>query len=249
MSTLESEIDKAYSELYDLMVHCAISNVQNKFRFMNAPGAHKIIEHRDHLNYRMGGVQLHLKSLRAHLRSYCDHFQANFFKVQNDPQFQRDSSFIISYHFDDLIFNLVSYFDYLGNYMGVLLIGGKEHNVKWNGIMNHVRAGNIEQENICEILNETHNKWANKLIKYRGDLIHRKSMVGEMENGWSFSKEGGVETYMRFYIPPQLKKDFHIFRNENDVEVLEAAERIVKISLEYSTAIVSTLKELEFEKA
>ncbi len=247
MTILIEEEDSRYNELHDLMIQCSTENVRNKFFSMEGLHAEKVIEQRDYLIYRMGNVRRHILNMRMHMASYRERFENKYVEVGEDVQPHRDAAYTISYQFDDFMFNLVSYFDYVGNYIGVLLVGEKNHRLKWKGAINHVNNDKFEQKELCSLLKEIDKHWVIKLAKYRGDLIHQCPTVGEMKKSWSYSHESGLKTSLDFYIPKKLKKDFHIFRGDENIDILSAAERMLKESLVYATAIFSSLKELEFE--
>jgi hypothetical protein len=130
---------------------------------------------RDSLLYRLGAI-------RQHLLNYSG------LRTEIEGQLNTISSFSVtpwealrigkhySYQFDDLIFNLVSFLDYLGRLIAETLNSGKIND--WPGL---VKASGPKSNNpfnklkISKIILDFDSNVTNKLYEYRSELIHEKA--------------------------------------------------------------------------
>lgn len=205
------------------------------------------ITRRDYMTHRLGAT---VQCLRF-LESTISHYQTHYQKIGTDTGEKLHASFDainqVSYCFDNLIFNLASLSDYFGNYLGLFLYGPKNQTLKWNGFVNKVTADNSDDDFLRIVANE--NKyWFTKLHSYRGDIIHRKAILVEI-NGFNNTlfMPHTVDEFT-FTINDSLKKYFHIFRNSKENEILYCAKSIWLKTIESLTTILDASENVIFDE-
>ena len=138
-------------------------------------GSENIYAARNSLIYRLG-------SIRFHLTNYVN------FRIDIEDQLEKLGGFSISpiesgqisshysYMFDDLIFNLVSFLDYLGNLIDQTVNEGRIKD--WPGLAKAAKPKSSNKFNKLQVAQDIikfDKEIAQKLYEYRSELIHEKA--------------------------------------------------------------------------
>jgi hypothetical protein len=146
---------------------------------------------RDSLAYRAEAVLWHPNLIRAVQSSARRRLR----ETRDDRTKQYLTLFQVGaehfYAFDDLVFNALSLFDYVGNIVGFAYYGDRRRKAKWARIERFARDGDYERRehphprispsNLGQCIREVHGTFVRALTDFRGALIHYEAMVGTGE--------------------------------------------------------------------
>lgn len=147
-----------------------------------------------------------------------------------------NSLFPISYNFDDIIFNLISMFDYLAGVIGLVLT---EDTFKWYKGNQLVRTLRNDDKGFPETTKELliqHSRWVDKIAGYRGGLYHKTTDMGSAEHQFDFNTGRDSVT---FYIPDRALKNIPCFKKQEDVELVTGTYNLINGSLDIQMALLS----------
>jgi hypothetical protein len=123
------------------------------------------------------------------------------------------------YVFDDLIFNALALFDYVGNMVGFSLYGEQRRKAKWTRIERYARDPEFERKEhpkarissspLGQCIREVHASFVRALTDYRAALIHYEALVGPGQYRTTFGPDG-PEYELHFQVPPAFKKLFTV---------------------------------------
>lgn len=205
-------------------------------------GKEKIIfEIRDSLIYRAWSVHWHVDYLERQHQAFEKQLRGKITEALDSPQLLFSHRYILSYIFDDIVFNSASMFDYVGNLVGLTYLGPKKSRLKWNGALKSSRdKGNpIHVAPVAEKLLATHRNWVNHLMNYRGDTIHHKIDLGKASHRLGFSN-GKLDAELNVHVPSSLTKT--IFRNESELGLIDGSTRISETSAKCCNEILACME-------
>ena len=220
----------------------------NKFgmNFMH-PNSEDSIARRDYVMHRLGASVQCLNFLKSTISNYQIHYQKIGKDTGEKLQVTYEAINQVSYCFDNLIFNFSSLSDYFGNYLGLYLFGPKNQTLKWNGFVNKVAASSFDDK--LEKLVASENKyWFTKLHSYRGDIIHRKAILVEIDGFENTLFMPHTVDEFTFIINDSLKKYFHVFRKSEEKEVLNCAQEIGLRTIGGLTKILDASENVVFDE-
>jgi hypothetical protein len=99
---------------------------------MPVPGSDAIYARRDYVNYRLGASFQQLGILMQVVKSQADKYENIKGDAGEEIIFTMSAIKQVSYCLDNLIFNLASMSDYVGNYLGLFIYGSKFQTIKRN---------------------------------------------------------------------------------------------------------------------
>lgn len=146
------------------------------------------------------------------------------------------SLFLTSYCFDDIIFNLVSMFDYLSGLTGLVITGEASKWYKWNQLIKIVRNDNKGYPKTAKELLNQHRVWVDKLAGYRGGVYHKKSDMGSAEH--TVDPKTGMDSVM-FFVPEQAVKNMPCFGKDEKAELFAGTEAIIETSFDIQKAVLT----------
>lgn len=171
---------------------------------------------RNSLVLRLEGVFYHYEILRqlnvsGKERSFNDlnPFQAS------------ETSLKQGFLFDSLIFNSISFFDYLSCFIS--FIAFKDKKTQWQSIANSSRSNTkFKESKLAKLIDETDRYFVVKLNQYRGELIHYKND----KNGFStsFDLKNNLEK-INVFAPNNFVKKFnkelkHLEKKDLDINTI-----------------------------
>lgn len=172
---------------------------------------------RDSLKYRLGSIHYHLDeyvSFRASIENQLKSFASFAVSSMDADRVTRR----YSYRFDDLIFNMCSFLDYLGRLIATTVNDGKIND--WQGL---IKAAAPKSQNdfnklsIAKILIDIDRKFSGKLYKYRSELIHNKAHTV----GYTLIQKSNTPDEIRPFAPNGFVTKFNELKNlkksDNDI--------------------------------
>jgi hypothetical protein len=122
---------------------------------------------RDSVSLRLQSIIYHydlLASINISGREY-------FYNSVASPVYGDSVSLKQDFLFDSIIFNAMSFFDYLSCYMYFIVFGRKKGD--WRSIVKQAQKNvNFKESGLAKTINSLHSELVNKLDQYRGELIH-----------------------------------------------------------------------------
>lgn len=148
-----------------------------------------IMRLRDSLSYRSEALRWHAHMLRV-LKSSAERRLDEVF-----PDREKEFHLLVlagseqHWMFDDLVFNALAAFDYLGNFVGFSYYGDRRRKAKWDRIQKYARDSDCEsqQNGLTRIsrslvgpqIKEIDDNLVRGLSDYRAALIHYEALVGK----------------------------------------------------------------------
>ena len=177
-----------------------------------------IIRLRDCLSYRCEALRWHSSLLQVLRRS------AERRLNEAHPDGEKEYHLLMlagseqHWIFDDLVFNALAAFDYLGNLIGFAYYGDNRRRAKWEKIQRYAtdpareRAQNgakrISEGLTATAITQAQHTLVRGLSEYRHALIHYEAIVGKGTLHTQFGADAprGVEKTLRFRAPEELYK-------------------------------------------
>ncbi len=211
------------------------------------PNSEDSIARRDYVKYRLGASFQSLRFLKSTISGYQKHYLILGEDTGDKLQASYEAIDQVSYCFDNLIFNLASLSDYFGNYLGLYLFGPKSQTLKWSGFVNKSAAEKFD-ENFEKLTASEHKHWFTKLHSYRGDIIHRKVILVEIDGFANTKFMPNTVDKFDFSMNDSLKKYFHIFRNSDEKEVYNCANEICIRTIEGLQKLLDVSESVIFDE-
>ena len=210
-----------------LLKNCS-NLIFNKYgRHIPVPDSDAIYARRDYVNYRLGASFQQLGFLIQIADSQAKQYESVKGDSGDKILFTMKAIKQVSYCLDNLIFNLASMSDYVGNYLGLLIYGPNFQTIKWKGLVNKTNEMHREHE-FGKLLSSEHKDWFTRLHGYRGDIIHKKAIMVEVEGFTNTRMLPDAVDSLNFIVNDSLKRYFHMIRNKNNMSVVECAHRFAE---------------------
>jgi hypothetical protein len=212
-------------------------------------GADQVWPVRDSIIYRGWAINWHFELLCNQRDSLNRELRGRIQEALYSPEpliHARAKQFFV---FDDLIFNVISLFDYIGNLIGFIYLGGSKLRLKWNGAFNAASdASNpVSRAAVAELIRRNHKDWLNNLQAVRSDLTHFKMNLGRATQNINF-KASDIETAFHITLPPSLITQLPFLRFEGsdiEVELVEGAAMLIRKAFQNGQEILSCLRHNE----
>lgn len=210
-----------------LLKNCSNLIFNRYGRHIPVPSSEVIYARRDYVKYRLGASFQQLEFLTQVASGQTLKYESIKGDTGEEIIFTMNAIKQVSYCLDNLIFNLASMSDYVGNYLGLLIYGSKFQTIKWNGLVNKTNEIYREHE-FGKILSSENKDWFTRLHGFRGDIIHRKAIMVEVTGFKNTRMMPEPVDSLNFVVNDSLKTYFHMIRREKDVSVEECARRFSK---------------------
>jgi len=203
---------------------------------------------RESVLYRIECINYHLGMLLQLDKQVADKIRS----VPIDIEMQNDllvrSGNYLLFFLDDLVFHIVSLFDYLGNLIGFSFYG--EDKKAWKGVKSYCDSRNrekndwgeekIKNSRVCPVVLKYQRELMNKLEAYRAERFHYKKDSAEREI--SINLMNLAESKFRVEIPNKLKTWFK--KNVPNADtIIDAAVWLVKKSFSGINEILIKLRQ------
>jgi len=213
-----------------------------------------VLKLRDSLTYRFESLPWH-SHLLGLLRSSAERRLATSLPGRiEDHNLMMHAGSEQQWIFDDLVFNSLAAFDYLGNFVGFAYYGDRRKKAKWDRIQKFARDKDYETQQhpsarvstgpVGEVINEAHATLVEGLSDYRAALIHYEALVGQgtVNTHFGANVKGGMKRTLEMRPPSEFNK---YLRRQSDIageSLQDAAAWIVRTT---EQKILSILKQLE----
>jgi hypothetical protein len=156
--------------------------------------------------------------------------------------------------FDDLVFNSLAAFDYLGNFVGFAYYGDRRRKAKWDRIQKFARDKAYETQQhplarvstgpVGAVINEAHAMLVGGLSDYRAALIHYEALVGQgtVNTHFGANVKGGMKRTLEMRPPSEFNKYLRRQSEISGESLQDAAAWIVSAT---EQQILTVLKQLE----
>ncbi len=132
----------------------------------------------------------------------------------------------VFYAFDDLVFNALSLFDYVGNFVGFAFYGEQRRKAKWDRIQHFARDAAYEKREhshprisgsaLGSSILEVHKTLVESLTEYRAALIHYEALVGLGEVKTEYGAGETPKYDLSFTVPKEFAKVFTVTGYKQD---------------------------------
>lgn len=217
-----------YTSLENKIIGNALELTGNKYgRHNDVPQFKDIISRRDYLTYRLAAIQhnqfILLKTVERMSQAYDSLENGDWERIEIIHRAINQSSFC----FDDVIFNLASFLDYFGNYLGLFIFGPNDQTLKWNGFVNKCCSESAGDIGLFNTVKDENKNWFDRIHSYRGDVIHRKAIRCQVE-GFVDERIAPQEVHdFKIIANSSLKKHFYILRGIKNEELVHCSNEII----------------------
>lgn len=212
------------------------------------PHSKECATRRDYIMHRLGATAQQMSILSQFIDVHIKKYESNCGDTGEKLDLTFNAINQLSFCFDNLIFNLGSLSDYFGNYLGLYLYGPKNQTLKWNGFVN--KTNNIYTgHDFDTLISKEHRDWFTKLHGYRGDIIHRKAILVEVEGFENKRFMPQTVENLNFEINRALKRYFHIFRTDENQKLYYCAEKICHRTISGFSAILNASEVINFDES
>ena len=243
---IESEIAKLNSEMQSLQYEVSDCGVR-VFSRLNPnvlpPVDHPINAVRGSLRYRINSIKYHIIILIDQRKGINEHIKSHFANGTANPVSIEHLILHHYYFFDDVIFNLLSMFDYLSAMIGYMF---ENKFYKWNSLVRSARnkTSTIGKETFSNKIIDLHTDWVDPLIEFRSDIIHRSPKFGDE----SLNK-GGYKKYIPNFttikVPDKLSKllqKIELTTNLDTKDLIDCSIMLTRHSFVVSNELLKEIK-------
>jgi hypothetical protein len=172
-----------------------------------------ICKSRDSVIYRIESINWHMVSM-CMMRNKCDEQLCSGkdeWRIVND-------SMSIYYMFDNVIFNLVSLYDYYSTFISLYFFGPSKGALKWNSLVKSAYKNKISNYLIADDIIEHDRMWTSRLQDFRASVIHHYFDIGRQ--GWSWSAKNGCSpvSSLLLTIPKKMCKKLGFQSEQGDYD-------------------------------
>jgi len=219
--------DKKLSDLIRKILPVFIAFGRKDLSILGTSQEHPKLRVRDGLIYRLQAVLYNIHDLAAHqaeaLKYMKDHFPHS---MKQGEDWWINRARIQFYLFDNLIFNAVSAFDYLGCALGLLYLNKPKF--KWNSLVKCARdhGNRFSSTEQARLILQWHAEWVDELFGYRSEVIHFSP--DSAKSGTSLQSKGD-QTMLSFYVeaPERLRKILPLLIDDQNPYLGQTAMQIV----------------------
>jgi hypothetical protein len=243
---LSEVTEEAFEHVKNEMMALNHVFVQDKFSIsqLGSDNAKYFFSVRDSIIYRSNSLKWHALQLGSIHSSLELQLHSSFLAGMHTAQMLPSHQAGLHYLFDDVIFGSISLLDYVANLVGLAFEGfAQRGKYKWNNAHKSAASnhGALSCSETGNLIKQSHKDWVNGLQSYRGDLIHKHAILGDVSHQWKFDASG-IQTSLRVAIPGNLKKLFaNMSPSQDEHDLCSAAETIGVTTANLSTKILSSL--------
>jgi len=244
------ELGDARERLGTELVRMGLAFIERNYLHIDGPHSpalrqlkRRVLDLRDSVQYRATSINWHAAALYQHRAVVRRRFEEDVvasLEDLDDPmpliQHIRQQSFLL----DDILFNTISMFDYLGHLIGLMRLGGKKY--VWSGVVRQcsripcpVAAG------LAKLIVEADVRWIARLDQFRDDLIHYEDVARNGRASFDMERE---TTVWQVWMPPEWKPHVAALGLASEgIEIEDAGLIIARAAFDTGTGIVHALWE------
>ncbi len=242
------EITKLTERLYGLTQNVTNHYIQSKYK-------HNFVGNGDDFIYSLrSSIQHRLQAIGWHylqMKIGQDSAERQYFhalKEGTEWEHMLAVHSIQYFLFDDIVFNLISLFDYIGNTAGYFLKGEAGKKIKWKGIAKSGRdsANELSKHSIAKSISKYDSQLVTKFESYRAEIFHYGSNTGSVGAKYEFPSSGrGLK--IEIAVPEKFKKIFQGFNIEGESEVVGYSKYAITSSFSMVENLLNELLRIEVE--
>jgi hypothetical protein len=221
---------------YRRIVDVAVAYTNRKYQIWPNPLSSEIHKRKNAVLYRCYATQWHLYVARNFIASTAR--EANHPDARGElPPFLRDRTEQTFFIFDDIVFNLLSMFDYLAALLGLVITNKRYEWTRWNQLIRIIRNDDHGYPDTSKLLTTVHASWVDKLSGYRAGLYHQKADMGFAEYRDQPFKD---DIELRMFLPEQAIKQIPVFKGRDKVEFIEGITEVLDESYRHQLALLQS---------
>ena len=234
------ELQKILSSTIKRLVELLINYDKNSLSF--SPLTHIKYKHRESLYYRMNSIIFHLQLLIFVKNQGINILNKNI--GNNNPVLLRNVIDELYYVFDDLIFNILSLIDYLGNFIGYVYINKQNRKITWNRVVKTCRdqSNELSNKELNKYIISVDKRLVNHLYEYRSILIHYNKDGSNAEHSTHFDSKG-INHTLNVEAPNLFVKTLKNIKIDIKSDILDVAFNSAYESLVIAQKIVDLIAE------
>ena len=244
MEKIRHKSIEVYEQALNVAQYYVSERYKNNFSGNGDDFIHKL---RSNIQHRVESVGWHYINLESmHERAESEYF-VNV-KNDNEHQYLLQQLRIQYFIFDDIVFNLLSLFEYTGNLVGYFLKERHGKKLKWKGVSKSARDKNNEfyKTDIAQVIDKADRNLVTKLEDYRAKLFHYENDMGSIGTKIEFASERAIQ--IQIEMPNSFKKIFKdIEIEEKNNQLLSYSKYAILSSIEVVLNILTLLQEWEVE--
>jgi hypothetical protein len=199
---------------------------------------------RDRVIYRAVALDLRRRFIVQQHQALTDGANRTFPAALHDPFFLVNGRIVLASLFDDVLFNAISFFDYIGNLAGYVYLGPQGEKLKWKGWVESAHRNSqsplIASGMATAILAENR-RWVSRLQKVRGRVIHYGATLGNAAMTTKFG-EKGFTVSLSFEVPDRVAVELPFLRELPKPLLMDrAATLVVEETLRTGTGILERI--------
>lgn len=252
LTNLVTDLDRVAQEAF---VQCA-SYLGNSERVkgkqpplpLDWKGTSRLVEARDGLNYRVQALIWHIGILQREKAILEKGIEESWFDEHRCFDIRISAQRQLGYILDDVVFNAMSSFDYLSEFVFAAHVPDMRGDKRWNKVIQNIPK--ITDKALCKCLADAEAGLVKSLNKYRGHVIHNKPEMGDHRLQTSFGKDG-VHHKHDMRLPEKFCSLIgdEIEDKERHVQVDIGAFIFVEKSINYQLIILNSLASFEYTPA
>lgn len=166
---------------------------------------------RDSIIYREDSINWHVASLSAMRSNYDEQLRAG-----EDEWRVVNNAMSMYYMFDNIVFNLISLYDYYSTFVSLYYLGVSKGGLKWNCLVRsaHKNKNKFSDFWIADYIIEHDRMWTSRIQDYRSSVIHHYFDIGKQGASWSAKKGCSPVSSVMLTIPKKMCKKLG-FRSEH----------------------------------
>lgn len=201
---------------------------------------------RDSMLYRAESVGFHNDLLKVHFDGLTARANVDPVGIQDDRHFLYDCQRVFTFLSDDLLFNVISLFDYTANLVSFVLAGPNAHTRKWNGTVRALRDPNslLNTTASAATMIQLHSEWVDKLHGSRSKIIHDRALLADGGRTLTFNNNT-LRNTLHFQWPPAVVRRLRFlehFSKEGKVDLIVGAEQIALRALDATIEVIKALR-------
>lgn len=151
-------------------------------------GFARFAEARDGLNYRNEALIWHASMLQRQIVNYQKQIEETAFDDSRNFHIQHGVQSGLGFMLDDIVFNSMSAFDYLPEFIFAAHIPNYRGDKRWSVLMKN--KSKISHSELLNCLEKAETSLVKPLNRYRGHVIHNKPEAVELGLKGTYGKEG-----------------------------------------------------------
>src|SRR5713226_8857066 len=234
-----NDIQQHTNRIFELSLKVAQYYVSSRYKHnFSGNGDDFIHKLRSSIQFRVDAVGWHYINLQTlHESAEAEYLH----RLKNNEEWGQLISHLRQQYFlfDDIVFNLISLFEYVGNLVGYFWKGEHGKTLKWKGVAKSAldKSNEFPCLKVANVIANADRQLVTKLEDYRANIFHYQNHMGAVGTRIEFPSEGNpikidIEISDRF---KKIFKGFSVEPNQNELiayskhAIMNSFETIEKI--------------------